>query len=627
MIKKIDDFKLKYSIQSVEDLLQDIEGYYTLLKIIEEYRAVINATVDVANEGLDLLEWCKEVGVPDKVMEIMEQYATDGTLEDLININKYNELDARVTDNENDIAKNTADITTLQSSLTSAINTINTNLNSKVAELQTAIATGDSSLDEKITTKYNELIAKIKEEFSSNQINTRLQIEDRLQNGGFDIDVVPEYFELYSENIYGGIKGYINNGALNINGVVNRIADTEPTQDEPLAYYDIRTLQEYKKGFPTCAYSSDYLSTQNRVLTVDKQGYIYFDEYAGKSNPSYGKFIMVNLSLPFIKERLPYGLTSYSTQVANINSKQNKNTFTFVHVPDVHTNCYYAKNIDSYDGGVERLINWVGSATNSSFICYNGDFWGEDLVYNGQLTKAQMSKNYTQLRQMTNGNSIFIWGNHDDNSQKSLKKDNVIRDRECWDILMNGKTNIITADGDLFGKFMYYMDDNTSKIRFIVLNSSDLTYTSATDTNYYAKGGIGHFNFSDAQIEWLKKCLVVPHGYGVVVLSHCQIYPTTANANLDSNSPYNGEKLHKVLEDFKSNGGDLIACFHGHCHQDMVFEYNGIKHISTITVCNSQYKDCPTENINIDTMVIDRNLRKIYTFRMKDITKNRVIDY
>ena len=109
------------------------------------------------------MEWCKDVGVPDKVIEIMEQYATDGTLEDLININKYNELDARVTANENEIAKNTADISTLNSSLTNAINTINTNLNSKVAELQTAIATGDSSLDEKITSKYNELIAKIKD--------------------------------------------------------------------------------------------------------------------------------------------------------------------------------------------------------------------------------------------------------------------------------------------------------------------------------------------------------------------------------------------------------------------------------------------------------------------------------
>ena len=135
MIKKIDEFKLKYSIQSVEDLLQDIEGYYTLLKIIEEYRAVINATVDVANEGLSLLEWCKEVGVPDKVMEIMEQYATDGTLEDLININKYNELDARVQANENDIAKNTDDTITLQSNFSNAINTINNNFNSKVAEL------------------------------------------------------------------------------------------------------------------------------------------------------------------------------------------------------------------------------------------------------------------------------------------------------------------------------------------------------------------------------------------------------------------------------------------------------------------------------------------------------------
>ena len=267
----------------------------------------------------------------------------------------------------------------------------------------------------------------------------------------------------------------------------------------------------------------------------------------------------------------------------------------------------------------------MGSATNSSFIAYNGDFWGEDLVYNSQLTKTQMSKNYTQLRQMTNANSIFVWGNHDDNSEKSLSKDKVIRDREVWDILMNGKTNINCADGDLYGKFIYFMDDNTSKIRFIILNSSELTYENGSNNNYL-HGGIGNFYFSDDQIEWLKKCLVVPHGYGVVVLSHCQIYPTTANSAINSNSPYNGDKLHKVLEDFKANGGDLIACFHGHCHQDLVFEYNGIKHISTTTVCNGEYLNCPTEHINIDTMVKDRKLRKIYTFRMKDITKSRVLD-
>lgn len=626
MIKKIDDFKLKYSIQTVEDLLNDIEGYYTLLRIIEEYRAVINATVDVANEGLGLLEWCKEVGIPEEVQQIMEQYVTDGTLEDLININKYNELDSRVTNNENDIAKNIADISSLNSNLTSAINTINSNLNSKVAELQTAIATGDSSLDNKITEKYNKLIAKMKDDFSSYKTNTRLQIEDKLQNGSFDLTVVAENFELYDSANYGGIKGYINNGALNINGVVNRISDTAPTQDEPIAFYDIRMLQEYKRGFPTSAYSSDYLETQNRVLTIDKTGYIYFDQYAGKSNPSYGKFIMINMSLPFIKERLPYELSGYTTQVANINSKQNEKTCTFVHVPDVHTNCFYAKNINSYDGGIERLINWVGANTNSVFNCYNGDYWGEDLVYNGQLSKTQMVTNYTQLRQMTSANSIFTWGNHDDNSSKSLSKDKVIRDREVWDILMNGKSNIICADGDLYGKFMYYMDDNTSKIRFIVLNSSELTYENGSNNNYLY-GGIGHFEFSNGQIEWLKKCLVVPHGYGVVVLSHCQIYPTIANSSINSNSPYNGDKLHKVLEDFKANGGDLIACFHGHCHQDLVFEYNGVKHISTTTVCNGNYKDCTNANINIDTVVIDRENRSINVFRMNNVAKNRVINY
>ena len=84
---------------------------------------------------------------------------------------------------------------------------------------------------------------------------------------------------------------------------------------------------------------------------------------------------------------------------------------------------------------------------------------------------------------------------------------------------MNGKTNINCADGDLFSKFMYFMDDNTSKIRFIILNSSELTYENGSNNNYL-HGGIGQFYFSDVQINWLKKCLVVPHGYGVVVLSH-----------------------------------------------------------------------------------------------------------
>ena len=60
--------------------------------------------------------------------------------------------------------------------LENALNTINSKLNTKVEELQISIATGNSSLDEKITTKYNELIVKINDEFSSNQIKNQLYI-------------------------------------------------------------------------------------------------------------------------------------------------------------------------------------------------------------------------------------------------------------------------------------------------------------------------------------------------------------------------------------------------------------------------------------------------------------------
>ena len=105
--------------------LNRVYGYqdYTQLEIDSKLIQKIDEIIDECNNAFEFVEWLKTQGVPDKVTEIINAMLEDGTLENLININKLNQLKAELTNNINQFKTST------NQTLENMNNTVDTKIN------------------------------------------------------------------------------------------------------------------------------------------------------------------------------------------------------------------------------------------------------------------------------------------------------------------------------------------------------------------------------------------------------------------------------------------------------------------------------------------------------------------
>ena len=74
--------------------LNRVYGYddYTQLEINSKLIQKIDEVIDECNNAFEFVDWLKEQGVPDEVQTIIDTMLEDGTLENLINLKKLNQL-------------------------------------------------------------------------------------------------------------------------------------------------------------------------------------------------------------------------------------------------------------------------------------------------------------------------------------------------------------------------------------------------------------------------------------------------------------------------------------------------------------------------------------------------------
>ena len=70
---------------------------YTQLEINSKLIQKIDEVIDVCNNAFEFVEWLKEQGVPDEVQTIIDTMLEDGTLDDLINIEKLNQISSQLS--------------------------------------------------------------------------------------------------------------------------------------------------------------------------------------------------------------------------------------------------------------------------------------------------------------------------------------------------------------------------------------------------------------------------------------------------------------------------------------------------------------------------------------------------
>ena len=101
----------------------DLEDY-TQLEINSKLIQKIDEVIDECNNAFEFVEWLKEQGVPDEVQTIINTMLEDGTLENLINIEKLNQFKTELTNNINQLTTKTEN----------KVNQMNTTMNNRINE-------------------------------------------------------------------------------------------------------------------------------------------------------------------------------------------------------------------------------------------------------------------------------------------------------------------------------------------------------------------------------------------------------------------------------------------------------------------------------------------------------------
>ena len=251
------------------------------------------------------------------------------------------------------------------------------------------------------------------------------------------------------------------------------------------------------------------------------------------------------------------------------------------------------------------------------------------------------------------GRLLTVVGNHDDNTA-SRRWAETLQGTELYDAILKHMGGAVTFGPD---KTYYYKDDTINKVRYLVLNSSNVPRVQdGTGVKY---NSIQLHLYQQEQIRWVADTgLDVPgNDWSVIVTSHAPPYepgvkgydfPTLNEALMrgvigafNNKGTYSGTSPSNVPSEFKASvtadftgkGGQVLAWFCGHVHHDNVVQMpEGISLISVLNDGSVRWLNSPkntpgtTNEQAFDVITVNKNERKLYVTRV-GAGADRVVSY
>lgn len=365
----------------------------------------------------------------------------------------------------------------------------------------------------------------------------------------------------------------------------------------------------------------------------------------------YTDFIHYNVNITKTNLSYPYYWTdAINTAEESINNycKEGHNVSSFAFITDTH---YGANKKHSV-----MLLNEIMSRCHIPVLLHGGDA----VTGSGADTPKQdlfdsMMDDFLYFKDMEypilkiTGNHELAYGmtNYEDNITSEELYNYYFRHNEKDDSIVFGDDNSY-----------FYKDVKAQKIRYICLNIVD--YASQINSSGYVVGAnkLTQFMLGNAQLNWLIDALNVPdEDYNVVILTHCPMVEDSRFTSIDptwiEHAPVDLAIFTGIIEAYKnkttySNNssitlgsltenynincnfnnyeGDLICCVSGHTHHDIMFNINGINHVSTANDSSTVSTEAPTyvppktmlsdtEQI-IDVFCLNKNTKHGYVVRL-----------
>lgn len=210
------------------------------------------------------------------------------------------------------------------------------------------------------------------------------------------------------------------------------------------------------------------------------------------------------------------------------------------------------------------------------FICNLGDVprgYSSDSAETTQATITEMMSRYTDYVESP---VLIAMGNHDNACMASgyISKADMYANYIGNNLTL---TDIVNPTGELY----YYKD--FVECRVIMLDTADYPYQakSSSDIN------VSHATISENQLNWFanvalntdKPVLILSHHPLVTDLSPSYLVEPTGDTADEHMIPYRATQLISVLQTFRNNGGDVVACLNGHMHAQEDAYVDGINYI------------------------------------------------
>lgn len=266
-------------------------------------------------------------------------------------------------------------------------------------------------------------------------------------------------------------------------------------------------------------------------------------------------------------------IDKWSDKLETINQLSRKN-FTFLVQTDTH---HHDTTVYGEGKNVAALSNFV----TLDFAAHLGDIVRGYSVEDIDSPENMLACMNDMVSRYTTGAKcpiLMTVGNHDTNvmwcekwADHTAQFTPELQKAVVYDVLKqyNGDKMITDEDGSY-----YYIDFPEDKIRVVMLNTSNGTYDGTKYSDL--------FTISDKQVEWFKTEAINTE-YSLIVMSHV---PLDANFTLavtgkTTNGVKNSYAIRVAVEEFISGGGDFIAYFNGHEHDQIEYiDDNGRLYLS-----------------------------------------------
>ena len=186
-------------------------------------------------------------------------------------------------------------------------------------------------------------------------------------------------------------------------------------------------------------------------------------------------------------------------------------------------------------------------------------FFGGDTIDSGYLTENTMisqDKTFdTAMSYIPYGRFCRAVGNHDGFWNDNGTKGSYTR-AKIYELFLREEG---ISQNKHFGDdgTYYYIDDISSKVRFIVLNTNSETISAGSES------------IDSTQLSWLQNIALKfnESGWAVVIISHCPI-SNHYHANVTNST--------EVISVVNASGVDVVGWFSGHIHRDRMYTHSAV---------------------------------------------------